>query len=215
MRRTIVPELLDSLPCAHPGAVGSRRDLRIINRILGTAGWLRGQLRQPPGGPGHCIEIGAGDGTLARQLAGLPDVRRYRALDLAPAPPDLPPELDWIQGDLNEARHYEGSDCLIAALVLHHFAASELSTLGAILRASSIRRILAVEPCRRRRHQRLARAGRWIGFNEVTLHDAPASVAAGFRGEELAEALGLSDREWLCTAAETRLGAYRFTARRK
>src|SRR4051794_21778458 len=75
LERTVKPEWLDELPADDPRAVRSRRDLRLVNRIMGHARILRAGLdgaiaTDSP----HIAELGAGDGTLL--LRALP--RRLR-----------------------------------------------------------------------------------------------------------------------------------------
>jgi len=53
-----------------------------------------------------------------------------------------------------------------------------------------------------------------LGANRVSLHDAHVSVAAGFRGDELPEMLGLRQPQWRWSCHTTMLGAYRMVARR-
>ncbi len=217
MTRTLVPELLDSLPPDHPGAVAGRRDLRRINAVMGNHRWLRARLAALPAGEGPVVEIGAGDGTLARKVcAAMPGLAaRYYALDLAPCPPDWPAGATWHQADLwSEAARalLAGARVVVANLVLHHFQDEELRRLGGLL--SSCRYFLAREPLRRELH---VWQGRLIFpfIHPVTRHDMVVSIHAGFRDGELAEALGLDSGEWRFEASGTWLGAYSFTAIRK
>ena len=212
VQRELSPEKLDALPADHPEAVASRRDLRIIDRIMGNSRWLARQLRNSPLAPGRCVEFGAGGGTLARRLLSTPGLTRYTAIDLAPRPADLPSGIDWIEGDLLDNRDLDYADTLLASLILHHFDAEDLARLGAKIERAGIGAIFAAEPRRQSRFQALAQAGRWIGFNDVTLHDASVSVAAGFRGRELPQALGLDARRWTIHIDETVFGAYRLAA---
>src|SRR5690606_611777 len=50
--RVVLPEILDSLPPDDPRAIRSRGDLRRINRLMGSLGWLLRALdalvREPP-----------------------------------------------------------------------------------------------------------------------------------------------------------------------
>ena len=93
MSRIVQAELLDSLPHDHPAARQNRRDLRLTNWIMGNHRWL---IRSVPRHirPGErLLELGAGDGELARRLQ-----RRGRlvdALDLCPAPATWPAAADW------------------------------------------------------------------------------------------------------------------------
>lgn len=71
MIRTLHPELLDTLPAHDTGAIGSRRDLRRLNNLMGhariIARWLKKIFPNKP--PAHVLEIGAGDGQLLLRVA--------------------------------------------------------------------------------------------------------------------------------------------------
>ena len=216
MKRVLVPELLDSLPAEDPGAVASRRNLRTVNRMMGNFRWLMRQLAGVPDN-GLILEIGAGDGLFAQQACRqIPSLAaRYHGIDLAPRPADWPAEAVWHQADVWSGKCAEPlrqATVLVANLVLHHFDDAELHRLGELLPACHT--ILACEPCRRERHV-------WQGrllfpfLHRVTRHDMIVSIRAGFRGEELSEAMGLDSGQWRSNASETWLGAYRFVAIRK
>ncbi|MFT6572490.1 MAG: 2-polyprenyl-3-methyl-5-hydroxy-6-metoxy-1,4-benzoquinol methylase, partial [Akkermansiaceae bacterium] len=64
MKREVKPELLDSLPGDDPEALRSRRDLRLINFLMGNERWIMRQEIE-----GGMIELGAGSGYLTKQLA--------------------------------------------------------------------------------------------------------------------------------------------------
>jgi hypothetical protein len=67
--------------------------------------------------------------------------------------------------------------------------------------------IVACEPARRRLSQILFRTlGPLLGANYVSLHDAHVSIAAGFRGDELARQLGLEADAWVIRCQTTVLG---------
>ncbi len=213
MQRILQAELLDSLPHDHPDALHSRRDLRIINRIMGNGRWF---ARVLPGllHPGEVVlELGAGDGTLGQWLAarGLP----VDGLDLAPRPPAWPAARAWHRADLKTFRGYGSYPVVAGNLIFHQFNEPELADLGAALRRSA-RTIVACEPLRRRTSQALlAVLGPPLGANAVTRHDARVSVAAGFQGDELPRALGLRPQDWEIHCNETALGAFRMIATRR
>jgi hypothetical protein len=213
MKRVLVPELLDSLPAEDPGAVASRRDLRMVNGIMGNFRWLLGQLANVPP-DGMVLEIGAGDGSFAQQACRrMPSLApRYHAIDLAPRPSGWPVEAGWHQADVwsgSAAEQLRQTSVLVANLVLHHFSDAELHRLGELLPACHT--ILACEPCRRERHV-------WQGrllfpfLHRITRHDMVVSIRAGFREDELSAAMGLDPGQWRGAASETWLGAYRFVA---
>lgn len=216
MPRVVVPELLDSLPAADPDAIASRRDLRFLNAVMGNYRWMEKQLSVHAHGDGTIVEIGAGDGELARRLCTrMPNLaNRYHALDLAPQPADWPAGATWHQMDVwSEAGAVllKGAGGIVANLVLHHFEDNSLRRLGSLLMNCQV--ILVCEPCRREIHV-------WQGrllfpfLNKVTRHDMVVSIRAGFRAHELAAALGAGIAGQEIAASETLLGAYRVLLRR-
>jgi hypothetical protein len=213
MLRACQPELLDSLPPDHPDAIRNRRDLRIINRIMGNSGWFERTLSRLVLPGDRVLELGAGTGEM-----GLGLIRRgfpVDGLDLWPRPASWPAGREWHTANLNTFSGYGVYTVVIANLILHQFTAGELSSLGEKLRRST-RVILACEPERRRASQVLVAAiGPLLGANHVTLHDARVSIAAGFRGEELPEFLGLNPKDWLYSCRTTAGGALRMVAVRK
>lgn len=216
MPRILVPELLDSLPADDPGAIKSRRDLRRINALMGNFRWLRRRIQESAGPEDTIVEIGAGDGGLARNLcAGRPELARsWQALDLAPQPSGWPTAAIWHQANLWSP---EGESCLagatvvVANLVLHHFDDAELQRLGRML--PRCRLLLVCEPCRRESYVRQSRL-LFPFIHRITRHDMVVSIRAGFRGRELADTLGLPPENWTCAASESWPGAYRLTATR-
>src|SRR5438874_1546191 len=68
MRRRVEPELLDSLPADDPGAIGSRRDLARINRIMGQHRIVARELaRVKPFS--RLVDLGGGDGRFLLAVA--------------------------------------------------------------------------------------------------------------------------------------------------
>ncbi len=202
------------MEAGDPAAIASRRDLVWINCLMGNTPWFEKQLRALPR-DSRLLEIGAGDGTLARRLMTNCPELDYTAVDLAPQPHDWPAEANWHQGDLYECPHYADADALLACLILHHFEDETLKRFGQIIEASSLRRILVCEPCRRHWHKWQLQLGRLLGFNAVTLHDGCVSIEAGFRGEELPQRLNLEPGSWHWQIEENFMGAYRMEAVRR
>lgn len=215
MDRVVQSEWLDELPADHPGAEGSRRDLRRLNAWMGNAAnlarALRRQFKNEP--PSQILDLGAGDGRLmfgvARQL--VPYWRNVTAvlLDRQDSAETLLradfERLGWglqmVQQDVIEFlkdNNGQGWDAVIANLFLHHFAAGQLRELLG-LAARRARLFVAIEPRRSPRSLLFSRLVWLLGCNGVTRHDAPVSVRAGFRGAELsrlwpANALVLEER---------------------
>jgi hypothetical protein len=213
MRRTLEPEILDSLPPGHPDALHNRRDLRVINRIMGNHRWFAQSL-PPLLRPGESVlELGAGTGELGARLAtrGLP----VDGLDLWPRPPGWPAGRNWHITDLRTFADFARYPAVIGNLIFHQFSDADLAGLGAMLRRQA-RIILACEPMRRRRSQTLYSAlAPLFGANYVSRHDGRVSIAAGFCDHELPALLGLDPAEWDCRCTTTPLGAYRMIAIRR
>ena len=228
--RRVVPEILDHLAPDDPRALRSRRDLRLVNRIMGHAALLARALDTAvPAAPLHLVELGAGDGTLMLRLAQ----RRARrwpntAVTLLDMRPTVTPAtlaalqatgwaVDVVEADALEwlARPASARDAVVLAnLFVHHFEGERLARLLAGL-AAHARSFVCCEP----RRSTFALAGSrllWaIGCNDVTRHDAVVSVHAGFRSHELTAAWRAIGSGW--ELAETRAGAFShlFVARRE
>ena len=212
MLRQLQPEILDSLPHDHPDARHNRRDLRIINGLMGNPRWFLREL-PPLLRPGErVLELGSGTGDLARRLQarGIP----VDGLDLWPRPANWPADRSWHTADLREFEGYEAYPVVIANLILHQFGGPDLARLGEKLRGARV--ILTCEPARSRRSQFLfAAASPFFGANYVSRHDAHVSIAAGFVGGELARLLGLDDGSRTFRFDRTGFGATRMIALRK
>lgn len=210
MQRSLQPEILDSLPLHHPDALHNRRDLRVTNRLLGSHRWLERTV-PPLLRPNEAVlEIGAGTGELGRRLgaAGV----EVAGLDLWPRPLDWPPTAAWHQVDLRTFAGYADYPAIVGNLIFHQFSDAELAGLGRTIRATT-RVFVACEPLRRRFSQLAYRTlGPLFGVNHVSLHDAHVSIAAGFVGMELPDALGFNRREWNLHCSATLRGLYRLVA---
>jgi hypothetical protein len=228
--RRVVPEILDELAPDDPRAIRSRRDLKVVNRIMGHAGILARALDTVVAShPLHLVELGAGDGTLLQRLAQLRAARwpgaAVKLLDMNPTVAQAALDaarasgwnvevvaadaLDWL-----EQAPPDRDAVLLANLFVHHFEGARLTRLlGGI--AAHGRAFVCCEP----RRARLALLGShllWaIGCNDVTRHDAVVSVHAGFRARELSAAWPSGAARW--DLAETPAGAFShlFVARRE
>jgi hypothetical protein len=212
MNRRVEPEWLDSLPAEDPGAIGSRRDLRRLNRWMGNASIMARALGSFPANTGskRLVEIGAGDGhflsRVAQRLgaawrgtyAALLDrqnlltaemAQRFRKLawDVEVTTCDV---FDWCRdGDAPL------KSIVVSNLFLHHFETKELMGLLPLI-AQRSRFFVAVEPRRSALALAFSRLAGFIGCNAVTCHDAPVSVRAGFRRRELSQLWG-GDETWV------------------
>jgi 2-polyprenyl-3-methyl-5-hydroxy-6-metoxy-1,4-benzoquinol methylase len=213
MPRTLQPELLDSLPPDHPDALHSRRDLRWINLIMGNHRWFDRTLPRYLRTGERVLELGAGTGELGLRLA--PHGVCVDGLDFAPRPAHWFAAHEWHVSDLRHFTGYDRYPAVLANLILHHLTDRELADLGDTL-ARSARIIVACEPHRSRASQALfALVSPLCGANHVTRHDAHVSIAAGFCGDELPRALGLTSTAWDCHCTTTALGAYHMIALRR
>jgi len=211
--RRVDPEILDSLPSEDPEAIGSRRDLRWINGIMGNHRWLNARIRTQMKPGWRVLELGAGEGILGSRLVrrGVVPPPQLAGIDLAPRPTGWPVESTWIQGNVF-AEALPPAEIVVANLFLHHFSPEELAQLGR--RLPSVCRYLACsEPARRALHIWQGRLLAMVaGLNRVTRHDMPVSIRAGFLRRELPEWLGISD--WKIRVTTTLFGAYRLEAHR-
>ena len=144
------------------------------------------------------LDLGAGDGhatlRLARRLARRHPRADLTLLDRAPAVAPATLELlgavgwdarvaavdvfDWLAAA--DGRY----DLVVTNLFLHHFDGAPLARLLALI-APRADLFVATEPLRTAPSLLASRLVGLIGANDVTRHDAPASVQAGFRDGEL------------------------------
>ena len=216
MRRSVQPELLDSLSPCDPAARASRRDLRLINRLMGNFRWFAGILRSAPSSQ-DIIELGAGDGGLGLYLHFHGILRHgaaYTGVDLIARPAGWPAPWSWQQRDLLDAQ-FGAATTLLANLILHQFADDELAGIGAAISNSGILTLLLNEPVRRPLHLWQMSLSRLLRFHPVTHHDARTSIRAGFRMDEAARLLRLDRKDWTFTHSETFMGANRIIGYRK
>lgn len=206
MEREVLPEILDELPDSDPRAVRSRRDLRLINGLMGNERWIERSIAGQASEGWSLAELGAGKGELTSRLAG--GGRETCGYDLVRAPSRLPATARWQQGDFFCHLGDDAAEVVVGSLILHHFQDDELLRLGALLR--SRRLLVFAEPLR----SRLALAEGRILFplvNEVTRHDMMVSIRAGFIKGELPEKLGLT-QGWHWQEMTTRRGGLRSVA---
>ena len=211
MKRMVQPEILDALPHDDPQAIRSRRDLRLINALMGNFRWLRRRIAAHGGG--RIVELGAGDGGLLARLAS--DGRETTGIDFAPRPESLVEAVQWIQGDIFEqlGEAVQGDAVIVVAnLFLHHFEPRELGKIGELIRDARV--LCFAEPYR----SPLAMAqgyALWPLVNRVTRQDMMVSIKAGFKKGELPALLKLNSDHWLLNEQCTWRGGYRLLASRR
>jgi hypothetical protein len=212
LNRVIIPEILDSLNPADPRAIRSRRDLRWIDLYLGNSRWIVRQLKTQTPPPAQIIEIGAGEGDLCRKVqASLPS-STVTGLDLIQRPTNLPASIRWIGGDFFQTLPNIDADACVGSLILHHFSDEALRDLG--VRLQSFRSLTFCEPLRFRVPLFLSKLSCPF-LSEVTRHDMPASIRAGFRPGELPARLGLDPKKWIVRESSLWRGALRVAAWRR
>lgn len=199
-QRHLVPEILDGLDAHDSRAIRSRRDLAWINALMFQprimAALLRRHTREPPR---RLLEIGSGDATFMLAVAGHlasewrnVELVALDRIDLVSAETRWNFEklgwrvetvvadvFDWI-----ETPGLTPFDAVCTNLFLHHFEGEALAHLCA-----SLQRIAPVFAATEPRRNAIALSAcallRLIGANDVTMHDAAASVRAGFSGDDL------------------------------
>ena len=210
MPRVVTPEILDNLPPADPRARRSRKDLRIVDAFMGNSRWMANRIRQVPEGT-PIVEIGSGEGRLLTRLHRLRPDLPMTGLDLIERPRDLDDRIDWIKGDFFKTLPgFQGGAC-IGSLVLHHFTETQLAELGNCL--AHFDRLYFCEPLRSRWALAMSTlASPFAG--EVTRHDMPVSIQAGFQPREIPTLLKLDPSNWIFSESANWKRALRFEARR-
>lgn len=173
---------------------------------MGNSAWV---ARQIPKQTQEVVELGAGEGRLAALLRR--GGARVVALDLTPAPANLPEGVLWKQGDFFTTLPQVQAQTVVASLVLHHFSTAQLRQLGRLLQER--KRLIFVEPLRCGMPLFCALLASPL-CGRVTRHDMPASIRAGFLPGELGAALELGP-QWQIAESIGRFGALRFQAWRE
>jgi hypothetical protein len=228
--RRLTPELLDALPAEDKRAIGSRRDLVLLNRIMRhdmiMANALR--VRSGPATPRTILELGAGDGSfmlrVARHLALIWPRVTITLLDrqnivtgaTRAGFADLGWEVETIEADVFDVlgpaapQHY---DAIATNLFLHHFEGAALrSLLTGVARRTAL--FVAVEPRRSMRAWLGSRMIWALGCNDVSRHDARVSVEAGFTDRDLSS-VWPGEGAWTLTERRAGLFTHVFSARRE
>jgi SAM-dependent methyltransferase len=222
MERVVEPEWLDELPAQEPRAVHSRGDLRRLNWFMNHAGVLAGALRQRTA-PRRVIDLGCGDGSFALRLAARAGWSGSEIVLVDRQPVISPSIRDGFAAHGNSVTVIEcdvlqefgvipDADIMFTNLFLHHFHERELAGL---LRdaAARCRVFVACEPRRGSLALFASRLVGLIGCNDVTRHDAPASVRAGFRDQELSR-MWPDARQWSLHEGRAGLFSHLFIAQK-
>ena len=203
----VAPEILDHLPADDPEAARARRDLRLINFLMGNDRWVCRTIRRfPEIAARGVVEWGAGAGVLSAKLASAFPHASITACDLAPRPAGLPEKVLWKCGDLLSSDSGLSGGVLVANLFLHHFEGPALRQLGRLCENFDL--VVLNEPARARLPHVLGCA-LWPLINRVTWHDMHVSIRSGFAEGELEAMMGLDPANWAITGTSTWRGARR------
>jgi len=209
--RALTPEILDFLAPDDPRAVRSRRDLARINWVM-RQGTIMARALALCSPPKLMADLGGGDGRfmlgvarrLAKHWSGVHVIILDRQNIVAKETLADFALLGWscesLQGDIFESLPRIEPDILTANLFLHHLDDAALERLLALVTSHS-RCFVACEPHRSAFALLGARLVFALGANDVTRHDAVASVKGGFRDLELSM-LWPKDRAWICRESE-------------
>jgi len=221
MNRLVQPEILDTLPPDDPRAIRSRRDLRRVNFWMRNHAIMAKALKENfSGEPKQIAEIGAGDGNFLLSVAQKLTWQNTNAilLDLKKNVPtetlDAFAKTHWraeaIVADVFDWN--DETEIVVANLFLHHF---EDTKLGQLLQKISghAKLFVAVEPHRFYFPLPCAQMLRLIGCGKITLHDAEASIRAGFVGKEIS-GLWPDKMNWQVTERRAGLFSHLFVAQK-
>ena len=193
--RILEPEILDRLAADDPRARASRCDLARINFAMRQQSIMAQRLRSLAP-PRRLADLGSGDGRfllgVARRLAVhwpkvtalIVDRQDIVSAQTRASFAALGWQCESIAGDIFAVLPHLDAEILTANLFLHHLEEPELRQLFG-LAAQQARDFVACEP---RRSQAALLGSRMVfalACNDVTRHDAVASVRAGFAGREL------------------------------
>jgi 2-polyprenyl-3-methyl-5-hydroxy-6-metoxy-1,4-benzoquinol methylase len=200
-QRSAALELMDDLTIGGDELAEALRQLRMINRVLGSA-WLTlegvQQLWRAAGQPSQLtiLDVGAGSGDINRLLLAWASrqgiAMRIRLVDIHPETCAAAaayyrdePRIEVICSDLLRLALGQ-ADIVTAALFTHHFPAEQLPAVYTGL-ANAARLGVVVNDLHR---HLLAWASIWLATrllsrNRMIRHDAPLSVLRGFQPADL------------------------------
>jgi hypothetical protein len=221
MTRIVEPEILDTLQPDDPRAIRSRRDLRRVNFWMGNHATMAKALKENYAGePAQIAEIGAGDGNFLLSVAGKLNWRGVNAklLDQQKIVSDETlaafSKTGW-RADALVADVFDwarDSEIIIANLFLHHFRDARLTELFRLI-GQTTTLFIAIEPHRFYFPFPCAQTLRLIGCSQITLHDAEASIRAGFVRQEISE-LWPDKKKWRLTERRAGLFSHLFIAKK-
>jgi Methyltransferase domain len=236
--RAVSRETLDVLAASDPRALRSRRDLRRINRIMGTCGIIIrgmqatiGRCSRDP--PLRVLELGAGDGSVmlrvAQELSKSWPAVHLTLLDrqaLVDANTNaafarlgwrvqtlIMDVLDWVAAPtpLHLSPRW---DVIVTNLFLHHFDDIQLPEVLPVI-AARCNLFVACEPRRAPLSLIASHLIGAVGASRVTRQDAVLSVHAGFRAAELSIVWPHDFGQWQLQEHSAGLFSHFFSAARR
>jgi hypothetical protein len=221
MSRIVKPEILDSLPPDDFRAIRSRRDLRRVNRWMRNHTIMAKALKENfSTAPKQITEIGAGDGNFLLSVAQKLNWRNMNAtlLDQQKIVSDETlaafSDFNWrAQAIVADVFDWNGTaEIVVANLFLHHFENPKLAKLLQQI-SQHVKLFVAVEPHRFYFPFPCAQSLRLIGCSNITIHDAEASIRAGFVREEIS-GLWPDKKNWQLTERRAGFFSHLFVAKK-
>jgi 2-polyprenyl-3-methyl-5-hydroxy-6-metoxy-1,4-benzoquinol methylase len=175
---------MDDLPPER--TINALKDLRRLNSHFGGYRVMRTLLENaaPPNSPFTVLDIGAASGDMSEVIRAAYPQATVFSLDYRPhhlrnaAPPKLIG--DAFRLPVRQV------DYVTCSLFLHHFTDAQIVELLKGFRAVAKRAVLVNDLERNFLAEAFVPATRWIfKWDSVVVHDAPISVAAGFKAREL------------------------------
>ena len=206
MGRVLTSEILDVLSPDDPRAQRSRRDLALINAVMCQSRIMADALSALPA-PKLIVDLGGGDGRfmlrVAKRLAKrwpcvtvmIADRRAIVSVETRACFARLGWACENLTGDVLATLPLVRPQIVTANLFLHHLDDATLARLLALV-ARQARGLVACEPRRSALGLMGARMVFALGANDVTRHDAVASVRAGFRAREISDLWPASAADW-------------------
>ncbi len=206
MGRILTSEILDVLSPDDPRAQRSRRDLALINAAM-CQSRIMAEALSAFAAPKLIADLGGGDGRftlrVAKRLAKgwtgvtvmIADRRAIVSVETRACFARLGWRCENLTGDVLETLPLIRPDIVTANLFLHHLDNVTLARLLALVghRADGF---VACEPRRSALGLIGARMVFALGANDVTRHDAVASVRAGFRACEISDLWPAGAPDW-------------------
>ena len=191
--RVLFPEILDHLAAEDPRALRSRRDLARINAVMRQSAIMAKALSSFPAPKFLSVAP-----RLARRWPGVKILILDQQAIVSAGTRSQFAALGWdcevLQGDIFQTLPQIAPDIVTVNLFLHHLDDVALARLLALV-AERAKGFVACEPRRSTFALLASHLVFALGANDVTRHDAVASVRAGFRASELSK-LWPQNRGW-------------------